>query len=233
MNSVKSTALEQITVTIKIIGAGFGRTGTKSLKAALEQLGFGPCYHMIELHQNPERLNYWQEAAATGKTDWDALFEGYSACIDWPAAHYWRELAEVYPDAKVILSVRSAESWVKSIQSTIFKSLRTHPDMPPGMERDRRVMNYDIIAKRTFDERLDDTDYLISAFNNHTAEVQRSIAPERLLTYDGAQGWEPLCKFLDVAIPDEAYPFTNTTADFQKRAQERAQELTESAGSIN
>jgi hypothetical protein len=233
MNGAKSLTLEHFTVTIKIIGAGFGRTATKSLKAALEQLGFGPCYHMIELHQNPERLSYWQEAAATGGTDWNALFEGYNACVDWPAAHYWRELAEFYPNAKILLSVRSAESWVKSIQSTIFKSLRTYPDMPPGIHRDRSVMNYEIIAKRTFDERLDDTDYLITAFNNHTAEVQRSIAPERLLTYDGAQGWEPLSKFLDVAIPDEPYPFTNTTADFQERAQERARELTGTTGSIN
>ena len=105
------------------------------------------------------------------------------------------------------------------------------PDMPPGMERDRRVMNYEIIAKRTFDERLDDTDYLVSAFNDHTAEVQRSIPSERLLTYDGAQGWAPLCAFLGVPIPDEDYPFTNTTADFQERARERAQALTESSQS--
>ena len=218
-------------MTIKIVGAGFGRTGTKSLKHALEMLGFGPCYHMIELHQNPERLSFWLEAAETGKTNWDGLFEGYNSCVDWPASHYWRELADYYPDAKVLLSVRSAESWVKSIQSTIFKSLRTFPDMPPGMERDRRVMNYEIIAKRTFDERLDDDDHLVSAFNDHIAEVQRSIAPERLLTYDGSQGWEPLCKFFGVPTPEEPYPFTNTTADFQERARERAQELAKSSKS--
>ena len=216
---------------IKIVGAGFGRTGTKSLKQALEMLGFGPCYHMIELHQDPERLRFWQEAADTGKTYWNALFDGYNSCVDWPAAYYWRELADFYPDAKVLLSVRTADSWVKSIQSTIFMGLGTFPDMPPGMERDRREMNYDIIAKRTFDERLDDDDYLVSAFNNHTAEVQRTIAPERLLTYDGAQGWEPLCKFFGVPTPQEPYPFTNTTADFQERARERAQELTESSKS--
>jgi hypothetical protein len=212
-------------VTLKIVGAGFGRTGTKSLKFALEMLGVGPCYHMTELHQNPEQLTFWQEAASTGKTDWDALFDGYESCVDWPAAFYWRELAAYYPDAKVLLSVRSAESWVKSIQSTIFKGLKTLPDMPPGMERDRRAMNYEIIAKRSFDERLDDTDYLISAFNDHIAEVQRSIPAERLLTYDGAQGWEPLCDFLGVPAPEEDYPFTNTTADFQTRARERAQAL--------
>lgn len=215
-------------MTIKIIGAGFGRTGTKSLKFAIEMLGFGPCYHMMELHENPERLTFWQEAAATGRTDWDALFEGYNACVDWPAAFYWRELAEFYPDAKVLLSVRSAESWVKSIQSTIFKGLKTLPDMAPGMERDRRVMNYEIIAKRCFDERLDDTEFLVTAFNDHIATVQNTIAPDRLLTYDGSQGWEPLCKFLEVPVPAEAYPFTNTTSDFQERAKERAQALEDS-----
>jgi hypothetical protein len=120
---------------------------------------------------------------------------------------------------------------VKSIQSTIFKSLRTYPDMPPGMERDRRVMNYEIIARRTFDERLDDNDFLISAFNDHIADVQRTIAPERLLTYDGAQGWGPLCDFLGVATPEDPYPVTNTTADFQKRVRERAQERAESGPS--
>ncbi len=102
-------------MTIKIIGAGFGRTGKKSLKEALELLGFGPCYHMSELHRGPERLRFWQEAADSGKTDWNALFDGYNACVDWPAAHYWRDLADFYPDAKVLLSVRPAEAWVKSI----------------------------------------------------------------------------------------------------------------------
>lgn len=212
-------------MTIKVVGAGFGRTGTNSLKKALEMLGLGPCYHMSELHENIGRLPYWQEAAAKGATDWDALFEGYQSCVDWPAAHYWKTLADYYPDAKVILSVRSAESWVKSIQSTIFKSLRTVREMPEGPQREQRVMNYDIIAKRNFDERLDDTDYLIERFNAHTAEVQRTIAPERLLTYDAAQGWEPLCAFLGLPVPHEPYPFTNTTADFVKRQQERAEAL--------
>lgn len=216
-------------MTLKIVGAGFGRTGTKSLKEALERLGFGPCYHMTELHHDPERLRFWREAADTGKTDWDALFDGYTACVDWPAARYWRELADFYPDAKVLLTVRSAQSWVKSIQSTIFTSLRTVSEMPPGMERDRRAMNYDIIVKRTFDARLDDREHLISVFNDHVAEVQRTIAPDRLLTYDVAEGWGPLCEFLGVSTPDQPYPFTNTTADFKKRAQDRARELTEAS----
>ncbi len=209
-------------MTLKIVGAGFGRTGTKSLKVALELLGFGPCYHMTELRLDPERLPFWQEAADTGKTDWEALFEGYASCVDWPAAHFWRDLAEFYPDAKVLLSVRSAESWAKSIQSTIFPILRELPNMPPGIQRDRRAMLYNIVLKRTFDERWDDSDYLISVFNDHKSEVQRTIAPERILTYDAAHGWDPLCGFLDVPVPNQPYPLTNTTDEYKERTRDRA-----------
>jgi hypothetical protein len=151
-----------------------------------------------------------------------ALFEGYNSCVDWPAAHYWRKLADFYPDAKVLLSVRSAESWVKSIQSTIFSRLRALPDMPPSIQRDRREMIYDIIVKRTFDERLDDGDYLVSVFNDYNSEVQRTIAPERILTHDAAQGWEPLCQFLNVPVPNQPYPFTNTSDEFNERIRDRA-----------
>lgn len=215
---------------MKLIGAGYGRTGTKSLKEALEILGVGPCYHMLEYRNHPEHYKYWQQAAETRQTDWDALFDGFQSCVDWPASHYWRELAEFYPDAKVLLSVRSAESWVKSIQATIFKTLPTFKDMPEGEERDRRVQNYKIIAENTFDERLDDHDFLVKTFNDHIAEVQRTIAPERLLTYDSKRGWEPLCAFLDVPVPDQPYPFTNTTQEFQQRAQARAKEISDAAG---
>ena len=208
-------------MTLKVVGAGFGRTGTKSLKAALAQLGFGPCYHMIELHENLDHLVYWQEAMETGRTDWDALFEGYEACVDWPAAYYWRALTAFYPDAKVLLSVRSADSWLKSIQATIFPTLHGLFDMPPGILRDRREMTYEIIARRTFEERLDDRGYLIAAFNRHIEDVQNEIPGDRLLTYDVAEGWDPLCDFLDVDVPQTAFPSTNTTAEFQERARER------------
>ena len=208
-------------MTLKVVGAGFGRTGTKSLKAALEQLGFGPCYHMIELHENLDHMDYWQEAMKTGRTDWDVLFAGYEACVDWPATYYWRELTAFYPDAKVLLSIRSAESWLKSIQATIFPTLQGVSDMPSGILRDRREMTYEIIARRTFEERLGDRDYLIAAFNRHIEDVQNEISSDRLLTYDVAEGWGPLCEFLDVDIPESAFPATNTMAEFQERARER------------
>lgn len=212
-------------VTLKIVGAGFGRTGTKSLKAALERLGFAKCYHMTELRENPAHLPYWQEALKSGSTDWDALFEGYGSCVDWPAAFHWRALTAHYPDAKVLLSVRSPESWVKSIQPTIFTTLRKVSELPPGPLREQRQMNYEMIVERTFEGRLDDDDYLISVFNKNIQDVQATIPAECLLTFDAAEGWGPLCRFLGVDIPDEPFPFTNTTAEFIENVKARAEAL--------
>jgi len=212
-------------VTLKIVGAGFGRTGTKSLKAALERLGFGKCYHMMELRENLDHLPYWQEALKTGSTDWDALFQGYASCVDWPAAFHWRALADHYPDAKVLLSVRSPESWVRSIQPTIFTTLQKVSEMPPGPPREQREMNYEMIVQRTFEGRLDDVDYLISVFNKNIQDVQAAVPADRLLTFDAAEGWGPLCDFLDVAVPDEPFPFTNTTAEFIENVKARAEAL--------
>jgi Sulfotransferase domain len=91
---------------LRVIGAGFGRTGTHSLKLALEQLGFAPCHHMYEVRAHPEQLAFWQAAARGELPDWDEVFAGFAAQVDWPGARFWRELAEHFPHAKVILSVR-------------------------------------------------------------------------------------------------------------------------------
>jgi hypothetical protein len=202
---------------LKIVGAGFGRTGTKSLKFALDQLGFGPCHHMFELHEHPEQVPLWQAAARGETMDWDAVFAGYTSCVDWPAAHYWREIAAHYPHAKVLLSVRPAEAWFKSISATIYRSIMRRDSDPPGVTRDRRDMSYEITIRQTFGGRLDDRDHALSVFRAHIEEVQRTIAPDRLLTFDVTEGWEPLCTFLGVPIPDAPFPRTNTTAEFQAR----------------
>lgn len=104
---------------LRVVGAGFGRTGTNSLKLALEQLGFGPCHHMFEVRDNPGQLAYWQAAARGETLDWDAVFADYASCVDWPSARYWREIAAHYPDARVVLSVRPEEAWIKSVHATI------------------------------------------------------------------------------------------------------------------
>lgn len=206
---------------LKVVGTGFGRTGTNSLKLALEQLGFGPCYHMFELRDHPDRLPYWQAAARGEMPDWDKVFEGYQACVDWPAARYWREIAAFYPDAKVVHSVRSPESWIKSVHATIWPSLRDREQQPPGPRRERQEMTYEIVVRQTFDDRLDDAAHAMAVFREHNEAVTREIAADRLLVYDVAEGWAPLCDFLGVPVPDTPMPRTNSTEQFRRRAKIR------------
>lgn len=205
-------------MTLKVVGAGFGRTGTNSLKLVLEQLGFGPCHHMLEVRGNPDQLPYWQAAARGERVDWDAVFAGYNASVDWPSAHFWRALSAYYPKAKILLSVRPEEDWFRSIDATILERMRQFRTLPPGEERDRRSMAYEIIARRTFGDEIDNREHILSVYRAHNAEVQRTIPADRLLTYDVAEGWEPLCAFLGVPVPKEPFPHTNTTAEFQARA---------------
>ncbi len=206
---------------LRSVGAGFGRTGTSSLKQVLELLGFGPCHHMFEVRNHPEELHFWQAATRGEMPDWDAVFANYGSCVDWPSAFFWREIAAHFPDAKVLLSVRPAEDWYRSIHATIYRNL-SDPTLPPaGIERDRRTMTTDLICRQQFDSRLGDRDHALAVYRDHIAEVQSSIAPERRLTYDVAEGWAPLCAFLEVEVPDEPFPLTNTTEDFQRRSAER------------
>jgi hypothetical protein len=193
-------------MTLKVIGAGFGRTGTLSLKAALEQLGFGPCYHMVEVFKNPNAPQWWIDAA-DGKPDWPKIFDGYNATVDWPNATFYAELADFYPDAKVILTERDPEAWYTSTQNTIFADA-TAPGRPAMFRK---------VIGALFDQRMNEHDHVIAVFKRHNAEVRRRIAPERLLVYEVAQGWEPLCKFLGVPVPDAPMPRTNSTEEFVQR----------------
>lgn len=209
---------------LRLVGTGFGRTGTSSLKMALETLGFGPCHHMFEVGNHPEELHYWQAATRGEMPDWDAVFANYGACVDWPSAFFWREITDHFSDARVLLSVRPEDEWYRSIEATIYRNL-TDPDLPPpGFDRDRQIMVQDLILARQFDGRLGDREYALAVYRDHIAGVQDAIAPERLLTYDAAQGWAPLCAFLDVGVPNEAFPLTNTTKEFQRRTAERKRE---------
>src|SRR5262249_273300 len=168
---------------LKVIGAGLGRTATLSLKFALEQIGFGPCYHMTEVMSNPAASAHWVRAA-DGNPDWETTFSGFVATVDFPGCTFWRELAESYPDAKVILSVRDPEQWFESTQATIFS------------ENARRMLSQtamkEFIEKTTwrmFGDRLHDREFMVAAFKRHNAEVQRTIPADRLLVYEASQGW--------------------------------------------
>lgn len=194
-------------MSLKVIGAGLGRTGTLSLKLALEQLGFGPCYHMTEVFKNPQAAGWWVEAA-DGHPDWTKIFEGYGATVDWPSASFYAALADAYPDAKVILTERDPEAWFASTQATIFPN-PTPPDTDaPFDQMVRKVIG------RMFDQRMRDHDHVIGVYQRHNAEVRARIPAERLLVYEVAQGWAPVCGFLGVPVPDTPMPKVNSTEEF-------------------
>lgn len=193
-------------MSVKVIGAGFGRTGTTSLKFALEKLGFSKCHHMVEVFQNPHQAGQFIEASKGGTVDWDSVFDGYQATCDWPSCLFWRELSDYYPDAKVILSVRDPESWYRSMSETLIPI--THA-MLENAEIPNRDMVLEIFFRRTFSGNIDDKKHVLDVFERHNQMVRDTIPPERLLEFDAKEGWEPLCAFLGVPVPDEPYPKAN------------------------
>lgn len=207
-------------MTIKIIGAGFGRTGTSSLKTALELLGFGPCYHMREIVPfRPLQARAWYEASQGQPVDWQSLLQGYQATVDWPACHFYRDLMAVYPEAKVILSWRDPEQWYQSTLSTIYPSAQNFARWQWIIPVTRYVpmMLHSIVWEGTFHGRFEDKAYAIEIYQRHVAEVKRTVPPERLLVYEVKEGWEPLCHFLGVPVPQgQPFPHLNNTAQFQR-----------------
>lgn len=200
---------------LEIIGSGFGRTGTRSLKDAIETLGFGPCHHMAEVFANPEQVNHWQAVAEGRSVDLDEVFAGYRSQIDWPGAHLWREAVLAFPEAKVIHSVRPADKWWSSFSRTIGKLLvhyRTIP-LPPHMVTMTKAAE-DFIGQQTFGGKWLDKDTAIAAFHRREAEVRATVPADRLLVFDVADGWEPLCAFLGRPVPDEPFPNRNHADDF-------------------
>lgn len=203
---------------LKLIGAGLGRTGTLSLKFALERIGFGPCYHMTEALLNPHAPDMWLRAA-DGNPDWEATFDGFASTVDFPGCTFWPELAEYYPDAKVLLSVRDPDQWFESTQATIFSE--------PAMRMIERTPMREFLYKTTwrmFEGQLHDHDAMVKALERHNTEVQKTIPASRLLVYDVSQGWEPLCRFLDVPVPDTPFPRANARTEMQTRMAAAGQE---------
>lgn len=195
---------------LSVIGAGFGRTGTDSLKKALEILGFGPCCHMFEIIPYPERVQTWRGIAHGDKPNWDQVFSDFNATVDWPSAYYWRELSAHFPYAKIILSVRDSNSWWESMDKTIFKLLRKTSDDPGTIARK-------LIATDVFGGQINNRDHAISIYEQNTKDVQAAFGQDRLLTYEVGSGWAPLCDFLGCPIPDTPYPHGNKTEGFQER----------------
>lgn len=219
-------------VFVKVIGAGFGRTGTLSLKVALERLGFGPCYHMTELFGKPDHITFWDEAADAVELGepvaWERVFSGYEATVDWPGCVFYGELVEAYPEAKVILTTRDPERWYDSAEKTIARmpKLEEMPPaqrlfvevgrfMDPGMRRGASMAEK-IIDKKTFGGRFDERKHAVKTFERHVEEVEKHVPPEKLLVYEVREGWRPLCEFLGVEEPDEPFPRLNERDDFPK-----------------
>ncbi len=195
---------------LRVVGAGLGRTGTNSLKVALERLLGAPCYHMMEVFQHPDHVPLWRAAARGEMPDWNALFADYAAAVDWPAAAFWPELSATFPDALVLLSVRDPHSWWQSASETIFPSLREQQ----GTEWYAMV---DEVFGARFTRALDDRDAAVAALERHNARVRASVPARRLLEWRAADGWAPLCAALGVPIPNEPFPHTNARADWQAR----------------
>lgn len=195
---------------LRVVGAGLGRTGTYSLKLALERLLGAPCYHMAEVFEHPEHIPLWHAATRGEALDWEAIFRDYRAAVDWPVAAFWPELSKAYPDAIVLLSVRDPESWWRSASQTIFPATLQRSETP------WRAMVDDLFAAR-FTSKLDDRAACIEAFERHNARVRRNIPPPRLVEWHPGDGWAPLCAALGVAVPDDPFPHRNTTEEFLSR----------------
>jgi hypothetical protein len=211
---------------MKVIGAGWGRTGTTSTLSAIEQLGFGPCYTFFTLmSQKPEHIARWLAAYAGEPTDWPDLFSDFNSVVDWPACDFLPELLALWPDAKVVLNVREPEGWYTSMRNTIWK---IHEDLKAagqGPDKNPIVHLGDVMLwDRTFHGRFLDKDYAIGLFERHNREIIASLPPEKLLVYNVTEGWEPLCRFLEVPVPEVPFPRLNDTATFHTRAQRTQQE---------
>lgn len=201
---------------LRVVGAGFGRTGTLSLKRALEILGFGPCYHMEEVMKHPKHVPVWAAATRGERVDWKALFAGWGATVDWPACTFYREILAAHPDAKVILSVRDPQRWHQSVMQTIrlpsvLFPMRILMPVLPGVGPATRMAT-ELVWNRTFSGKVDDPAHAIAVFEAHVSAVRQAIPPDRLLVFEAAQGWAPLCEFLGVPIPDQPFPHVNDTA---------------------
>ena len=201
---------------LEVIGPGFGRTGTNSLKIALERLGFGPCHHMFEVRDNPDLIKDWEALARGESVDWDNVFAGYRSQVDWPGAKYWRELVAHFPKAKVILTMRDPDEWFDSVQATLVPFVKARGQHPAPHPNAIAEMAHKLFVVPTFGDGISDREHATRIYREHIVEVQATVSAERLLTFDLRDGWEPLCTFLGVAAPDMPFPKTNSSKEFHE-----------------
>ena len=197
---------------LKVIGAGFGRTGTTSMKEALELLGYHKCHHMREVMASAKQVDLFDRVSRNVEVDWDDVFDGFEAAVDWPAAARYEELMEKYPDAKVILTARDPDAWYKSTSETIYALGNSIPPLfsflIPRVQKITGMVER-IVWKGVFDGRFEEKQYAIDVYNKNVAEIMEKVPADRLLVHSAKEGWQPLCEFLDKPIPDQPYPHSN------------------------
>jgi len=198
-------------MSLKVVGAGVGRTGTHSLKIALERLLNGPCHHMIEILGDPAQASGWIDAVEGRPVDWSTMPVGYVSLVDWPGCSFWPELSEANPDALVLLSLRDPESWYRSASDTIFQTFdMVPPELRPWMEAVRKLFG------DRFSDRFEDPTAMMDAFERHNSAVRKAIPSARLLEWEPGDGWDPICDRLGLDVPNEPFPITNTTDEFRE-----------------
>jgi len=195
-------------MSLRVVGAGLGRTGTLSLKLALEKLLGGPCYHMAEMLGHPEHVPLWRAAARGELVDWEALFAGYRAGVDWPQGSFWEEIAEAFPDAIILLSLRDADSWWRSASETIFKISAAKTLAPEWYAMVEEIFTHRFVWPP------DDEAAAKAAFERYNADVLARAPKDRLLVWRASDGWGPLCERLGVPVPGEPFPRVNTREEF-------------------
>ncbi len=205
-------------MTLQMIGAGFGRTGTHSLAQALEILGFGPCYHMNAFGRNGNHLPAWQAALRGESVDWEALFSGFQSSVEWPAVAFLGRIFSAFPSAMVVLTMREAESWYESAAKTILKGLPLSVHNPNPEKRAHGAFIRQLILSHTFKDRYGDKDSAIRIYKEHLDTVRKMVPPDRLLAFDVRSGWGPLCAFLEVPAPAEPFPHRNERRAFLAQA---------------
>jgi len=207
---------------VQVIGAGFGRTGTTSLKAALEKLGFGPCHTMLDLFAHSDQIPVWLRRSRGEPVDWAALYAGFGSSVDWPGARFWDEIAEVFPAAKIILTVRDPKTWYASARDSIYAAaMEPLPDPVEPIFAQVWHMSREVVWDGVFGGRFDDEMHAIKIYEENNRRVVAEADPDRLLVFTVSEGWAPLCQFLDVPIPDEPFPHVNDRAAFTERISER------------
>lgn len=210
---------------MRLIGAGLPRTGTLSQKVALEILGLGPCYHMVNVLADLEQAPLW-DRALNGENVWDEILGGYESTVDWPGGLFYKELMDYYPDAKVLLSTRDPRRWAESMRDTVW-AVR-HGDSLVRLLSDAQAkvnpgwlgfvtMIDNLVWDATFHEKPNEPLDMIGTMFRHHEQVKATVPPERLLVWDVADGREPLCDFLEVPVPDTPFPHLNDSREFADR----------------